>query len=194
MKLTEFLSQTKQRVMASFDSSTPHGDSPEKRKYPRFSRDYKIDLLDARKRPADEAINLVDLSSIGVGIESRQPLAVGQTLGFQMRVGDGRPVQARATVRWTKPMGFRYAYGLQFEGMGFLDRQRMEKTLRPETVTLTDILTLLLQAASTLTAIYVAGDWIRNNPNALPTLGFCLPYFISVFAVAGIVWFFPRGN
>ena len=108
------------------DSSTSGEMIAEKRRFQRYESPYSVDMLDARKRTADGAIRLLDMSAVGVGIESTQELAVGQRLGFNMSMDDGFPLaslQATARVRWSQPWGFTNAYGLEIEGLGRLHTQ-----------------------------------------------------------------------
>ncbi|MFA5139974.1 MAG: PilZ domain-containing protein [Elusimicrobiota bacterium] len=194
MRITRLLEKAKEKISASFNSPDSEAIrfAEEKRRLPRHSTDFDVQLLDVQSRPADEAVRLVDLSGFGVGIETCQSLAVGQTLGFRMRVGDSSPVKAMARVRWTRPAGFRYAYGLEIEGLSWWSRRRLMNALQPGSFDFERILNTALQAASTLMVIYVIGDWLSRHPDTLPSLVFILPYFVCVFAVAITLWMFPR--
>lgn len=194
MRLANLLKQAKDKISASFNSpsSSEVKFAEEKRRSPRHSTDFDVQLLDRQSRPADEAVRLVDLSTLGVGIETCQPLAVGQTVGFRMKVGDSIPLKATARVRWTRQAGVRYAYGLEIEGLSWWSRRRLMSALEPGSASYEHLVSIVLQASSTLMVIYVIGDWLRRHPDTMPALVFALPYFVCVFALAVTLWLFPR--
>jgi len=169
-------------------------DMKEKRRFRRFSKDFKIDLLDGADRPAGQPVQLMDMSPYGLGIECHDALAVGQTLGFRLSVQGSGVVEARARVRWMRPAGFRKAYGLEIEGLNFLTRRSIETCLDPNVrgLGLSEILTLALQAASTLMALYVLCDWMRGNPEAITGLLMMAPYILLVGVTAFVAWAMPR--
>ena len=149
MRIGRLLKKAKDGISASFDSpgSSEAKHAEEKRRLPRHPTDFDVQLLDRQSRPADEAVRLVDLSGIGVGIETCQPLSVGQTLGLRVRVGDSSPMKATARVRWTRPAGFRHAYGLEIEGLDWWTRRRLMCALQPGMLDLDRLINTALQAS-----------------------------------------------
>ena len=167
----------------------PAAAGSEKRRFPRFSNEFKADLLDTRDNTADNAIQLTDMSPCGVGIECRRDLSVGEALALRMTLGD-RPLACTARVRWSRPMGPRTAYGLEIEGLDFLTRWRLAKSLAPRAFGpgFSELLTPLLQVSSTLMGLYVAADWLRSSPHAAGTLLMLSPYLLLAGIAALAAW------
>ena len=171
-------------------------DSPllnEKRRCSRHEQDLDANLLDQGNRPAGEAVRLVDMSSVGLGIESRQEFTVGDRLDFRMSVDEGNPMNATAHVRWARPAGYSNEYGLELEGLGYFDRSRLKRFLDPNHFGAEEFLTLLLQAASTMMGLYVAIDWISAQPARGEMLLFIMPW-VMYFAAAGLMAWFSRAR
>lgn len=186
MAMTTLLEKAQKKISASFadpgnrvaDPSASAVPPPEQRRFPRFSNDFRISMLSAANRPADEAVRLVDMSAGGVGIECRHQLAVGQTLGFRMTTRDGTPVEARAKVRWAREMGPYYNYGLELEGIGIFGRFRLGRSLRPDAFGVVEMLTLALEAGASIIAVLIVADFLKSDPVLAQTLFFCMPVML----------------
>jgi len=161
----------------------------DKRRSQRLEQDIDADLLDHGLRPAGEAVRLMDISTVGVGIESDHEFQIGDRLDFRMTVDEGRPMSAGAVVRWVRPWGISFSYGLELQGLGYYDRNRLRRYLDPNHFGVEEFATLLLQAASTMMGLYVAYDWISSDPVRARMMMFAMPwmiYFASAFLMA---WF-----
>lgn len=167
-------------------------DSPllsEKRRCRRHEKDLEANLFDSGNRPAGEAVRLMDMSTVGLGIESRLEFRVGDRLDFRMTVDEGRPMSATAHVRWTRPFGFSNTYGLELQGLGYYDRNRLRRYLNPKYFGVEELATLLLQAASTLMGIFVVYDWISADPQRVQMFLFAMPWVLYFAAAALMAWF-----
>lgn len=167
-------------------------DSPllsEKRRCRRHEKDLEANLFEQGKRTAGEAVRLMDMSTVGLGIESRLELCVGDRLDFRMTVAEGREMSATAHVRWARPAGFSNAYGLELRGLGYYDRYRLRKYLNPRDFGAEEFATLLLQAASTMMGIFVAYDWISADPRRSEMLLWAAPWLIYAAAAFLMAWF-----
>lgn len=160
----------------------------DKRRYPRVSPGLTADLLDAENRPADDALRLTDISAVGVGIESSQYLAQGQSIGFRLRTRGGRDIEATARVRWAREAGYHYSYGLEIEGLGALGRLRLGSELRPPGLSLLQLADTALEAGAAMMAVYVIGDFIRSDVHRLDLLAFSFPYLCFASALAFAFW------
>ncbi len=166
-------------------------DSPllnEKRRCSRIEKDLETNLFDQGNRPAGEAVRLMDMSTVGLGIESRQEFSIGDRLDFRMSVDEGRTMNAVARVRWARPSGFSHAYGLELEGLGYYDTHRLRKYLNPRHFGAEEFATLALQAASTMMGIYVTYDWIASDPIRSQAMMFAAPWLIYCGAAALMAW------
>ena len=181
--------QTNQILASLPDSPNSTGNSMENRRFPRYSNPYHVDMLDADNRPADEAILLANMSETGVSIETVQKLDIGQKLGFQMVVGSGKPLEATARVRWAMPMGFQTTYGLEIEGLGWFDQKRLRDFIAPDSFGPIEIADLVLQASSSMMAVYVIGDIIRSDGYLSDLLVFFLPFACLLAAFLTAMWF-----
>jgi len=171
-------------------------DSPllsEKRRCQRHPQELDANLLDQGNRPAGEAVRLTDMSTVGLGIESQQEFQVGDRLGFRMTVEEGRTMRATARVRWARPYGFSNTYGLELEGLGYYDRNRLKRFLNPKHMGVEEWATLALQAASTMMGIYVAHDWIAADPMRTEMALFALPWLTYLAAAAIMAYFAKQG-
>ncbi|MFH1726157.1 MAG: PilZ domain-containing protein [Elusimicrobiota bacterium] len=187
MRLTQLLRKTVRKNTAS-DPDPSASSNQERRRYARHAKEMDISLLDARRRPADEAVRLIDMSCGGLAIESSRQFAVGDTLGFQLCLGEGRPLAAMARVRWARPDGYYYAYGLKLEGMGYLARERLVRALNPRHVGFQEFATLFMQAAATMLGAYVVIDWISSDPRLLNAALTGLPWLLFAGAFAIGLW------
>ena len=187
MRLSRLIAKTREKISASLDSSPSAGKPVEKRRSERLPQNFNTDLLDANRRSAGEAVRLVDMSAVGVGIETSLVLGIGDRLGLQLALGDdGPPIAATARVRWGRPEGYYNVYGLEFEGLGRSERRRLHYRLNPNALTLQDIFDLAVQALATVLSVYVAQDWISSDPERLQTFLLAMP-LVCVAAAGGIV-------
>ncbi len=193
MEMARLFRDGKKKISASFaDPSASVVTPAEQRRSERYSNDFRISLLDAQNRPADEAVSLIDMSNTGVGIESRRRFDVGQALGFEMTTGAGAPFSTRALVRWSRPMGFLYSYGLEFEDMGYFARTRLGQFLKPQTYGLVEWATLILEGATSITLILIVADTLKSSPYVLSALTFMLPVFLPVVLLTAFGLFLTR--
>ena len=189
MGIASTLHRAQEKISASFaDPSASAEKFADQRRSKRYSNDFRVSLLDASSRPADEAVRLIDMSARGVAIASARKLRVGDTLGFKMTMGDGTPVDARATVRWSRDMTYVYNYGLEFKGIGPFARFRLERSLKPATFGLLEAITLLLEAATSIIAVLIVADFIKSDPYVAQTLFFCMPVFLLLGLGAFAAW------
>jgi hypothetical protein len=177
--------KAKKRILAPVldpsASTTPNG--REQRRFPRYAAPYTVDMLDNKNRSADGAIRLLDMSALGVGIESAQDLAIGQRLGFKMAIDDGFPVRrldASARVRWSQAWGFTNAYGLEIEGVHWFNRWRLLRYLRPPRFGALEAASLALEAATAIVVVLVAADLLQSNPHFAFTLFIMMPWLLLV--------------
>ncbi len=193
MRLAKLFKKSVVKISAPLpDSSVSPADSAEKRRSPRFERDYVVDVLDSRNRPADGAVRLLDVSATGVGIESDRELAVGQKLGFRMTITGGRALRADARVRWARLSGDHSIYGLELEGMGFLTRMRLGRFLRPAAFGVVEALDLAFHAAFWIVLVLLAAETLRSTPAAAQTLFLLMPAFLFVSVGGFMVWLMTR--
>lgn len=189
MRLVKVAHKTHSKISASFaDPSASAVKTSEQRRSTRYSNDFRISLLDAKSRPADEAVRLLDMSSSGVGIESSRELPVGRPLGFRMTLGKGAPIRAKARVRWARPLGYHYNYGLEFEGLGYFSRRRLGRFLEPESFGIVEAFTLALEAGTSIIVVLIAADIVRSNPYLAQTLFVCMPFLLLLSLAALVSW------
>jgi len=190
MRITSFINRFRKKISASaVDSPISMGSSMEKRRAERYEQEFDMNLLGSDRRPATEAVRLVNMSTTGLGIESSREFSVGDTLGLRMAFDDGAVLNAQARIRWGRPMGLLSTYGLQMENVGVFDRGRILRALNPRYFGLPEAGNLLLQAAATMLAAYVAVDWITSDPDRISAMLYAFPWLCYgvVAAVGGWV-------
>lgn len=188
MKLSRLLSSARKRFsVPPADPSASKKAGMERRQSARAALGYPVELLDAARRPADGAVNLLDLSGVGLGISTSKDFRIGDALGVSIKTGE-RVVNATARIRWSRPEGVMTAYGLELEGLGYWDRRRVESLgprggLNPE-----ELVNLLLQFGAFALAVAVAADWIASDPDRLSAIVFSLPLVLPVAAGLLLLW------
>lgn len=182
MNLTRLLEKTRRGF------SAPSSDPSDRRRSTRSRLDYAVELQDAARRPADGAVHLTDMSGVGVGFASSKDFRVGERLAVRVRT-DGREVAAQAVIRWARPEGVMTAYGVEFDGLGGLDRLRLELAARPGALTPGEFGELILQFIAAALVAAVAIDWVSSDPGRLTTLLFSLPWLLSTATGSGLLWY-----
>jgi len=173
-------------------SYTEAMDSENKRRAPRHPISYDVDILDDTRRSQGDEVRILDMSSEGVGIETSRAFEVGETLGLDLDLGGGRTIAAKAKIRWRRPEGYHFAYGLQFEDMGRLQKIRIGRHLDPDSLELQEIFELAVQAGATIMAGYIAYDWVVSDPQRVQYAIYALPWAFNVLAAGLAVFFISR--
>ena len=163
----------------------------ERRQSARAALDYPVELLDAARRPADGAVNLLDIGGVGLGISSSKDFRIGDALGVSFKTGE-RVVNATARIRWARPEGVMTAYGLELEGLGYWDRRRVESLSAGGGLSPEALLNLLLQFGAFALSVAVAADWLASDPARLSAVVFSLPLVIPVIAGLLLLWVLSR--
>jgi len=189
MGISNLFQTVKDKISASaVDSPISADNSAEKRRDERFEHEFDAGLLDAQRRPATEAVRLVNMSCSGVAIESTRTFSIGDTLGLRMAFDDGNVLDAKARVRWGRELGFINNYGLEIEGIGAMARGRILRALKPDYFGIPEVLTLFLQAAATMMAAYVVVDFITSDPTRLSAMLYLFPWFCYSITVGIGLW------
>lgn len=162
-------------------------DPSDRRRSNRARLDYAVELQDAARKPADGAVHLTDLSGVGVGFASSKDFRVGERLAVMVKTG-GREVATQATIRWARPEGVMTSYGVEFEGVGGLDRLRLELAARPGAPTPGELGELVLQFVATALIAAVVLDWVTSDPGRMTALLFSLPWLLSTATGVGLIW------
>jgi hypothetical protein len=168
--------------------STASGDPADRRRSSRARLDYNVELQDPARRPAYGAVHLTDLSGVGVGFSSSKDFRVGERLAVRVKTG-GREVETQAVIRWARPEGVMTSYGVEFDGLGGLDRFRLELAARPGALTPGELGEMVLQFAAAALAAAVMLDWVTSDPGRMTTLLFSLPWLLSTATGVGLIWF-----
>ncbi|TBR25817.1 PilZ domain-containing protein [bacterium] len=167
-------------------SASP-SDPSDRRRSARARLDYAVELQDAARKPADGAVNLTDLSGVGVGFASSKDFRVGDRLAVRVKT-DGREVLTQATVRWARPEGVMTSYGVEFDGVSGLDRLRLELAARPGALSPGELGEMLLQFLAAALVAAVVVDWVTSDPGRMTTLLFSLPWLLSTATGVGLLW------
>lgn len=160
----------------------------DKRRDGRKPCDYDIRVLDASSRPVESRIRLVDMSSSGLGILTSLPLEVGDALGIKLDIAGEGCLDASCRVRWARPERGLTAYGLQFEGLGWLDRRRIGSLFAPAPSKLSELLTFGLQCAAAVTVCAMAVDLVRSDPALLSFFLDALPFLLPAAGIGAGLW------
>lgn len=151
----------------------------ERRRHYRHAVSYAADLLEPPSR--ESGVDLLDLSLGGAGIRTAKELALGEV--YWLRVWLGRRVwSAPARVRWARPAGVRFAYGLELEGLSAASSRALARALKPSR---SAELERFLPLAAGLVALYVGGDLLASRPDLRIPVLLALPYL--VLALAGLL-------
>ncbi|MBI3298499.1 MAG: PilZ domain-containing protein [Elusimicrobia bacterium] len=166
MNLMRILDSARKRFsVPSADPSASKAAGTERRRSARATLDYRVELLDAARRPAHGAVHLLDLSGVGLGISASQDFRVGDSFGVTFKTPEGT-VDAKAKVRWARPEGVMTAYGLELQNLSFWDRRRIDPTvLGPD-----GLITMALQFGALTVSVGVAADWMLSDPARLPVI------------------------
>ncbi|MDE2290519.1 MAG: PilZ domain-containing protein [Elusimicrobia bacterium] len=192
MKLSRLLDKARKRFKApSADPSASAQDALDRRRSVRSRLDCTVELLDAARRPADGAVHLIDMSSVGVGFASSRDFKIGDAMGVSFNSG-GRTVNTTGRVRWARPAGNRTLYGLEFEAVGTLDRVRLATASSPLPMDPEDAINLLLSVGAAVMACSVAADWMFSEPSRQLAFFAFLPYFALLGVAALIVFLIAR--
>lgn len=181
MNLKRLLEKTRRKF-----SALP-SDPSDRRRSSRARLDYAVELQDAARKPADGAVHLTDLSGVGVGFASSKDFRVGERLAVMVKTG-GREVATRATIRWARPEGVMTSYGVEFEGVGGLDRLLLEFAARPGVPNPGDLAEIVLQFVAVALFVAVGMDWVASDPGRMTALLLSLPWLLSSATGVGLIW------
>jgi hypothetical protein len=160
----------------------------EKRRKGRRPCGFQAAVLDgADGRPAGHHVRMVDISPLGLGVLSSLPLGVGDLVGVRLGLSGGCLIEASCRVRWASPDGFRMAYGLEFEGLGFLDRLRLGREIEGSPFS-GGLPALTLQLAATLMAACVLIDATGACPGVRAAALAALPFLLMLSGAALALW------
>jgi len=116
-------------AIENIEESAARDPGVEERRHPRRSQLYAGEIIERSGWVPPEAVRVVDMSAGGACIRTGLLFEVGEELGFRLKLPSGRLLESSAYVRWSRNDGYRYAYGLEFDGLHWLDRRRLGRFL-----------------------------------------------------------------
>ena len=194
MKLSQLLETARQSFsVPPADPSACAKQGAERRRSARAPLPYPVELLDERRRPADGAVNLLDMSGVGIGITSSRDFRIGDAMGVAFRTGD-RVINATARVRWARPEGVMTAYGLELDlgSLNWWDRLAVSRVGAGAALDPEEAVNLLLQFAAIAVAAGVAADYVYSNPALMAQVVLTLPWLGFLAAAGLITWTLTR--
>ncbi|HAH07226.1 MAG TPA: hypothetical protein DCM05_12010 [Elusimicrobia bacterium] len=150
--------------------------------------DYDIRVLDASSRPVESRIRLVDMSASGLGILTGLPLEVGDALGVKLNLSGSGCLDASCRVRWARPERGLTAYGLEFEGLGWLAKRRIAALFEAAPSKASELLAFGLQCAAAVSVCAMALDLVRSDPALLSFTLNALPFLVPLAGISGGLW------